>query len=58
MGPLTVLILFVIIVVVGFFLVYFLRGSLDSSESHRIDQFPDGHDSFLNNHDASHDKKL
>jgi hypothetical protein len=55
---LTVFFLFAIIVVIGLILVYFLRGSLDSNDSHRIDQLPDDHDSFINPRDPSHDEKL
>lgn len=54
MGPLTVIILFLIIMVVGFFFVYFLRGSFDTSDSNRIDKFPDNdNDSYLIGHRSS-----
>ncbi|MGG3450354.1 MULTISPECIES: hypothetical protein [Bacillaceae] len=57
MGPLTVIILFLIIMVVGFFFVYFLRDSFDFSDSNRIDKFPDNNDSYFNQ-DSSYEQKL
>lgn len=56
-GPLTVIILFLIIMVVGFFFVYFLRDSFDFSDSNRIDKFPDNNDSYFNQ-DSSYEQKL
>ncbi|WP_158068779.1 hypothetical protein [Domibacillus epiphyticus] len=58
MGPLTVFALFVMILFVGFFLVYFLRGTLDSSDSHRIDSLPDNPHVFSDKRDPFPDEKL
>ncbi|WP_156153996.1 hypothetical protein [Domibacillus tundrae] len=58
MEGLTVFLLFAIIVVIGLIFIYFIRGSFNSTDSHRIDNVPDNHDSFLNPRDSSHAEKL
>ncbi|WP_156151336.1 hypothetical protein [Domibacillus indicus] len=58
MDGLTVFLLFAILIAIGLILIYFIRGSFDSADSHRIDKLPDDHDSFINPRDHSHDEKL
>ncbi|SIQ93035.1 hypothetical protein [Domibacillus enclensis] len=58
MDGLVVVLLFGIIIVIGLILIYFIRGSFDSTDHNRVDNIPDDHDSFINPRDPSHDKKL
>jgi hypothetical protein len=58
MAGLTVFLLFAIIIAVGLIFIYFIRSSFDSTDSHRVDNVPDDHGSFLNPRDSSHDEKL
>lgn len=58
MNGLTVFLLFAIIIVVGLILLYFIRGSFDSTDSRRVDNVPDDHEHFINPRDPSHDDKL
>ncbi|MBM7649559.1 hypothetical protein JOC78_002533 [Bacillus ectoiniformans] len=56
----TVIGLAIVLVFIGAFIIYFLRGALDSTDSHRVDKHPGDleDDSYLNHRDPSHDEKL
>ncbi|WP_191992002.1 hypothetical protein [Bacillus aerolatus] len=57
MGIMTLIGLAILLFIIAFIMIYFLREAFDSSDSSRIDKLPDG-ESYLNDRDSTHDRSL
>ncbi len=58
MNPLTVFLLFIVILAVACFLIYFFRRSFRPARSSQLSEIKENPDRFLNKRDPSHDENL
>ncbi|WP_156153466.1 hypothetical protein [Domibacillus robiginosus] len=58
MDGLTAFLLFTVLIIVGFILIRFIRGSSKPADTPRAERAPEEDEQFINHRDPSHDDKL
>ncbi|MEM1503468.1 hypothetical protein RG959_08585 [Domibacillus sp. 8LH] len=58
MNGLTVFLILAVIIIIGFILIRFIRGSSYPADAPKVDRPPDEKGQFINHRDHSHDDKL